>query len=139
MASNQLGSVQRTRITRKPYFVGFNTVNQPNPPYSLTNIDLVKRDILNQFATPKGSRIMLPAFGTRIYEMLFDPFDEYTKNTIIDDAIQVIQSEPRVDLVSIDAYQEDQALNIIIVLLFKPESITDNMFVTFSLKNKETF
>jgi phage baseplate assembly protein W len=82
---------------------------------------------------------MLPNFGTRIYEMLFDPFDEYTKGAIIDDAIRVVQTDPRVELVSIDAYQEDQALNIILVLLFKPESITDNMFVTFSLKNKETF
>lgn len=139
MALNQSGFVQQTRITRKPYFVGFNTVGQPNPPYSLTNIELVKRDINNQFATPYGARVMLPTFGTRIYDYLFDPFDEYTKNAIVEDAVNVIQSEPRVELVSIDVYQEDQALNIIMVLLFKPESITDNMFVTFSLKDKETF
>jgi phage baseplate assembly protein W len=139
MASNQSGLVQQNRITRKPYFVGFNTVGQPNPPYSLTNVDLVKRDINNQFATPMGSRVMLPNFGTRIYEYLFDPFDEYTKNTIIEDAVRVIQSDPRVSLVNIDVFQEDQALNIVMTLLFKPESITDNMFVTFSLKDKETF
>lgn len=139
MASNQSGLVQQNRITRKPYFVGFNTVGQPNPPYSLTNVDLVKRDINNQFATPMGSRVMLPNFGTRIYEYLFDPFDEYTKNTIIEDAVRVIQSDPRVSLVNIDVFQEDQALNIVMTLLFKPESITDNMFVTFSLKDKESF
>lgn len=139
MASKQLGLVQQTRITRKPYFVGFNTVDQPNPPYSLTNVNLVKRDILNHFATPLGSRVMLPGFGTNIYNMLFDPFDEYTKGAIIEDAVRVVQSEPRVELISIDAYQEDQALNVVMVLLFKPESITDNMFVTFSLKDKETF
>lgn len=139
MASNQSGLVQQNRITRKPYFVGFNTVGQPNPPYSLTNVDLVKQDINNQFATPMGSRVMLPNFGTRIYEYLFDPFDEYTKNTIIEDAVRVIQSDPRVSLVNIDVFQEDQALNIVMTLLFKPESITDNMFVTFSLKDKESF
>jgi phage baseplate assembly protein W len=139
MASNQTGLVQQNRITRKPYFVGFNTVGQPNPPYSLTNVDIVKRDINNQFATPMGSRVMLPNFGTRIYEYLFDPFDEYTKNAIIEDAVRVVQSDPRVSLVNIDVFQEDQALNIVMILLFKPESITDNMFVTFSLKDKETF
>jgi phage baseplate assembly protein W len=139
MASNQSGLVQPNKITRKPYFVGFNTVGQPNPPYSLTNVELVKRDINNQFATPMGSRVMLPNFGTRIYEYLFDPFDEYTKNAIIEDAVRVVQSDPRVSLVNIDVFQEDQALNIVMVLLFKPESITDNMFVTFSLKDKETF
>jgi phage baseplate assembly protein W len=139
MASNQTGLVQQNRITRKPYFVGFNTIGQPNPPYSLTNVDIVKRDINNQFATPMGSRVMLPNFGTRIYEYLFDPFDEYTKNAIIEDAVRVVQSDPRVSLVNIDVFQEDQALNIVMILLFKPESITDNMFVTFSLKDKETF
>lgn len=139
MASNQSGLVQPKRITRKPFFVGFNTVDQPNPPYNLNNIELVKRDILNTFATPMGARVMLPNFGTRIYDFLFDPFDEFTKNSIIADAVNVIQSEPRVELVSIDVYQEDQALNVIMVLLFKPESITDNLFVTFSLKDRESF
>jgi phage baseplate assembly protein W len=138
MASNQTGLVQQHRVTRKPYFVGFNTVGQPDPPYNLNNIELVKRDIQNHFATPMGSRVMLPNFGTRIYELLFDPFDEYTKNAIIADAINVIQSEPRVELVSIDVFQEDQALNIIMVLLFKPESITDNLFVRFSLQDRES-
>ena len=86
-----------------------------------------------------GSRVMLPNFGTLIYDYLFDPFDEYTKNAIIEDAVRVIQSEPRVELVSIDVFQQDQALNVLMVLLFKPESITDNMFVTFSLQDKESF
>ena len=139
MASNQSGLVQQTSKTRKPYFVGFNTVGQPNPPYSLTNIELIKRDINNQFATPIGSRVMLPTFGSNIYSYLFDPFDEYTKNAIIEDAVRVIQSEPRVELVSIDTFQQDQALNVVMVLLFKPESITDSMFVTFSLNDKESF
>lgn len=138
-AQNQRGLVEKRRVTRTPFFIGFNTVDQPNPPYSLTNIELVKRDILNQFATPMGSRVMLPAFGTKIYDYLFDPFDEYTKNAIIEDAVRVVQSDPRVELVSIDVFQEDQALNVIMNLLFRPESITDNLFVTFSLKDRETF
>jgi len=139
MASNQRGLVQKNIITRKPYFVGFNTVNQPSPPYSMTNINLVKRDILNQFATPLGTRLMLPGFGTNIYSYLFDPFDDYTKNAIIEDAVRVVQDEPRVELVSIDVFQSDQALTIAMVLLFVPESITDSLFATFSLTDKESF
>jgi len=139
MATNQSGLVQQTRITRKPYFVGFNTVGQSNPPYSLTNIELVKRDINNQFATPLGSRVMLPSFGTKIYDYLFDPFDEYTKGAIIADATRVVQSDPRVSLINIDVYQEDQALTVAMVLQFQPESITDSLFVSFTLKDQESF
>jgi phage baseplate assembly protein W len=136
---NQKGYVQSTSNTIQSYFVGFNTVNQPNPPYSLTNLDIIKRDILNQFATPIGSRVMLPSFGTYIYNYLFDPFDEITKNSIIDDAVRVVQSDPRVQLVNIDVYQEDQSLNIVMNLYFVPESVTDNLFVAFSLNDQETF
>ena len=132
------GLVQKRITTRRPYFVGFNTVDQPLPPYSLTNIQLIKRDLLNHFATPIGSRLMMPEYGTRIYEYLFDPFDEYTKNAIIEDATNVIGSDPRVELVNIGVFQQDQALNIVLDLLFKPESVTDNLFVLFSLKDSES-
>lgn len=139
MATNQSGFVQPRRATRKPYFVGFNTVDNPLPPYNLTNVDLVKRDILNQFATPMGARVMLPNFGSRIYDYLFDPFDEYTKNAIVEDAVRVVSDDPRVELVDIEVFQEEQALNVVLVLLFKPESVTENLFVTFSLRDRETF
>lgn len=138
MANNR-GLVQQRRATRKPYFVGFNTVGNSNPPYSLSNIELVKRDILNHFATSMGERVMLPEFGTRIYQLLFDPFDEYTKNAIIEDAVRVIKSEPRVELITVDVFQQDQALTVSMDLLFKPESVTDNLFVTFSLKDRDSF
>lgn len=137
--ANITGYVQKQIKPKKPYFVGFNTIEHPQPPYSLTNIDLVKRDILNHFATPMGSRVMMPTFGTRIYDYLFDPFDEYTKNIIIEDATNVVSSDPRVQLIDIDVYEQDQALNIVMTLLFKPESITDNLFVLFSLKDRESF
>lgn len=139
MAVNFLGLVQKQRIIRKPYFVGFNTVGQPAPPYSLTNIDIVKRDIINHFNTPVGSRLMMPTFGTHIFKYLFDPFDDYTKNTIISDAVRVVKTDPRVDLVSIDAFQQEQSLIITMDLNFKPESVTQNMFVTFSLKDAGSF
>jgi phage baseplate assembly protein W len=134
----KVGNVQKVVSPKRPYFVGFNTVDNPLPPYSLTNISLIKRDILNHFATPIGSRLMMPEFGTRIYEYLFDPFDEYTKNAIIEDASNVVNSDPRVELISIAVFQEDQALNVVMDLLFKPESVTDNLYVVFSLKDRES-
>jgi phage baseplate assembly protein W len=139
MASNQLGLVQSKKLTKPAYFQGFNTIDQPLPPYNLNNIALIKRDLENTFATPIGTRVMLPNFGTRIYNFLFEPFDEDTKNAIIEDAVRIIQTEPRVELVTIDVFQEDQALTISMILLFKPESITDNLFVSFSTKDRETF
>jgi phage baseplate assembly protein W len=139
MSSNQNGLVEQQRITRRPYFVGFNTVGQRTPPFSLTNIEVIKRDLYNHFATPMGSRLMLPNFGTKIHDYLFDPFDDFTKTAIIEDAIRVVQSDPRVQLVAVDVFEEDQALTVAIDLMFLPESVTDSLFVRFSQKDKEEF
>jgi phage baseplate assembly protein W len=136
MAARQNGIIQKQITNRKPYFIGFNTVDKVTPPYTLTNIDIVKRDINNEFATPMGSRVMLPNFGTRIFNYLFDPFDEYTKNAIIEDATRVVGNDPRVELKSINVFQQDQVLTISMELLFKPESVTDSMFVMFSLADR---
>lgn len=136
--ANNTGLVQYKKKIKTPYFVGFSTVDKVLPPYALTDIELVKRDLLNHFSTPRGSRVMLPEFGTRIYEYLFDPFDEYTKNAIIGDASEVVASDPRVELVNIDVMQEDQTLIVGINLLFKPEGVADSLFVTFNLKDQAT-
>jgi phage baseplate assembly protein W len=138
MALNQSSIVRVITPQNTTYFVGFNTVEQPTPPYSLTNVDLVKRDLLNTFATPLGSRFMLPNFGTNIYSYLFDPFDDITKQAIIEDAINVIQGEPRVQLVSIDAFQQGQTLTIAVILLFQPQALTESLYVTFSTQNQES-
>ena len=99
----------------------------------MTNIELVKRDLLNHFNTPMGSRVMRPDFGTRIYELLFDPFDDYTRNAIMEDVVRVIQTEPRVELVDLDVYADQQALTVLITLLFKPEAVTEDLYVTYSI------
>lgn len=123
--------------TRKSYFIGFNTVDNHLPPYTLTNVDIIKRDLLNHFSTPIGSRVMLPTYGTNIYDYLFNPFDEYTKSAIIEEAMRVVEYETRVELVSVDAFQENQTLTVIIDLLFKPDSVTDSMVVSYNLQSDE--
>ena len=37
----------------KPTYIGFSTINSLSPPYSLTDIELIKQDLLNAFNTKK--------------------------------------------------------------------------------------
>lgn len=134
------GYVTVSNKIRKPVFVGFSTVDKVKAPYTLTDIELVKRDILNHFATPVGSRIMMPEYGSNIHNYLFDPFDDFTKNAILEDAVKVIESDPRVSLVSLNITDDDnQTINLEIVLEFQPSATVDTLYVTFSQKSKETF
>ena len=64
-------------------FIGFNTVGRLFPPFKLTDVDLVKRDLLNHFNTRRGERVMNPEFGTIIYDLLMDPQDPQTRNALL--------------------------------------------------------
>ena len=54
-------------------FKGFSTVDKNRAPYTLTDTNLIKRDLLNHFYTKKGERVMRPNFGSIIWDMLMEP------------------------------------------------------------------
>jgi len=120
-----------------PLYIGFSTINSISPPYNLYDIELVKQDILNAFNTTKGERVMLPNFGTNIYNYLFDPLDDMTKEAIIDDAMNVIKHEPRVELVTINLTETEMTIKLEIILNFLPGDNSDLLLIEFKKQNEE--
>lgn len=118
----------------KSTYIGFSTVGKLTPSFSLTDIDLVKQDLLNEFNTRRGERIMLPTFGTRIFELLFNPLDEITRTDIRDDVEAVISREPRVSLTNMELFETHDSIEIEIVLLFLPSETEESLLIRF---NKE--
>jgi phage baseplate assembly protein W len=45
----------------------------------------IKSNLQHLLLTRKGARYMLPEFGTNLYQYLFEPLDEITKNKIQDE------------------------------------------------------
>lgn len=64
----------------------------------ITNIDLVKLNLLTHIYTSKGERLGMTTFGTRIPELLFEPLDQRIVNAITEDLTYVFAYEPRVKL-----------------------------------------
>lgn len=116
-------------------YIGFSTLGKLKPPYSLTDIELVKRDLLNEFNTRKGERVMLPEFGTRIFEFLFDPLDEITRTDIKDDVGAVIERDPRVRLADMRIIETDNVIEIQIELFFLPSETVDTLLLEFNKEN----
>jgi len=52
-------------------FIGFNTINQ-NKYFTLTDFPLIKRDLLNAFNIRQGELVGRPAYGTTLWDMLFE-------------------------------------------------------------------
>lgn len=67
------------------------------------DIDRINHSLFMIFETPKGSRLMLPDFGSDIHKYKFDPLDavllERLRYTITED---VRKWEPRIDLTSVE-------------------------------------
>lgn len=121
----------------KQKFIGFSTHNRLQPPFTLTDIDLVKQDLLNHFMTRVGERVMRPSYGSVIHELLFNPFDDFTKQEIIDDSERIVSSEPRVRLIDIDVAETDHGIKLAIELQFLPSYTVDQLYVNFDRNNKE--
>ena len=124
-------------MASREQYIGFSTVNKDEPPYRLVDIELVKRDLLNAFHTKRGERIMRPDFGTIIFDLLFDPFDEETKELIIEDAVSIIAADPRVTLLTIDAKELEHVMRLEVELQFTPQDVVDNLFIEYDRQNKE--
>ena len=75
-------------------------------PYSLTDKNLIVMDLLNQFGTRKGEKLMNPSFGCIIWDRLFDPLTAELKSLIIKDITAIIKSDPRISMIDQITLQE---------------------------------
>ena len=106
-------------------FIGFSPDNKQKPPYTLTDLDLVKQDLLNHFLTRKGERVMRPNFGSIIHDILMEPFDNLTKQDIEDECVNIVGNDPRVDLISTNVENSDHFLKVELYLQYKVDQSED--------------
>ncbi len=118
-------------------FIGFSTAGRIKPPYTLIDFDLVKVDLLNHFNTRKGERVMLPEFGTIIYDLLMDPLDDMTKDLIREDVIRIIKSDPRVEMVDLIMTELDRVILLEVELLYLPNGVTETIAIQFNIELQE--
>lgn len=86
----------------KGLYKGFSSYEyQAKKSFSITDVELVKLDLLNHIFTRKGERVMMPNFGTRIPDLAFEPLDEITISILEDDLRAVFAFDPRVELMSL--------------------------------------
>jgi phage baseplate assembly protein W len=115
---------------------GFNTIDQ-SKKFRLTDLDLVKRNLLNHFKIRKGEKLMQPNFGSIIWNTLFEPLTEETKKIIVDDVTAVVGYDPRLIIDGVIIQQLDSGLQLQISLTYKPANLTTTMNLNFD-KNTET-
>ena len=80
-----------------------------------TDKDLISESIKRILMTNIGERPNNPFFGVNLKNFVFEPDDDITKNQIITNIKQQIQSnEPRANISSIDITEEDNCIKFFI-------------------------
>ena len=90
-------------------FIGYNTINQYKN-YTLTDFELIKRDLLNALNIRQGESPMRPLNGTNIWNYIFEPQSPETVRTIEKEIQRVIGKDPRIQTSSLAVYSKDNGI-----------------------------
>jgi hypothetical protein len=122
-----------------PLYIGFSSVNRPGINSVLTNIDLIKADLLNALLIPLRSVPGYPKYGSVIPLLPFE-LDSPTGgvvNVLVENTKQQIKQDPRVKLKSIDLTRDNShSITLNIVLFFVEFNIEDSLSVNFSSETR---
>jgi phage baseplate assembly protein W len=110
---------------------GFSTlVNKKK--YSLTDYALAKQDLMNYFQIRKGSKLMQPSFGTIIWEQLFEPLNETTRDLITSDIKKIVAYDPRLRVNQVNVNEQTNGIQIQLSLTYIPSNQTDTILLNFN-------
>ncbi len=123
----------RTRL-----FIGYSSVDTSIKQTQWTDLDLIKRDLINHLYTRKGERVMRPDFGSIIWDLLFEPMTVDVVTAIVDDATQIVQLDNRVSLQSINLVELDHGIQLQMNLLYTPLNIVESFSLDFDRRTVES-
>jgi phage baseplate assembly protein W len=115
-------------------YKGFSS-KETGKNYKLYDIDLVKQDLLNHFYIRKGEKLENPAFGTVIWDMLFEQFTEDVKNIIAKDVEDIINFDPRIAVNEVQIDSTDQGIRIQADIVYIPFNVNERMTFNFDKTN----
>jgi len=118
-------------------FRGYSTVGTTFLKPVRYDMDLAKQDLLNHFNTRKGERVMMPTFGSIVWEMLFEPLDDATIALIEADVRSIISNDPRWGLESVTVSDGPNALTLEVIVTYRPSDETVTLPLTYD-KGTET-
>ena len=105
-------TVNNSQDTVVQRYRGFSTVSKNTNNFALYDFELIKQDLLNHFYIRQGERLMQPAFGTIIWDLLFEPLTPEVQDLILQNVNEIFSSDPRVQATNIVITPYDTGLQI---------------------------
>jgi phage baseplate assembly protein W len=115
-------------------FIGFNTIDQPKK-FTLTDFELVKRDLLNGFNIQQGQLVGRPQYGSAIWNFLFENQTQEIQSAILQEVQRVAGQDPRLYIDNIQLFPQDNGIMIQISASIVPGTTAEQLNIFF---NQET-
>jgi hypothetical protein len=116
-------------------FIGFNTQNQFKK-FTLTDFELVKRDLLNAFNIRQGQLPGRPGYGTVLWDYLFEPQLEELQTAIEREIQRVAGGDPRLYISDIQTFPQNNGILIEIELTVVPSTDAERLSIFFDLQQR---
>lgn len=119
-----------------PTFIGFNTIGQ-NKKFTLTDFELVKRDLANAFNIRQGELPGRPGYGTNIWAYVFENQTTETERLILQEISRVASGDPRLQLVDATLFPQDNGIRVEIELQIVPNAAPETLFLLFDTDTQQ--
>jgi phage baseplate assembly protein W len=118
-------------------FIGFNTINQPKK-FTLVDMELVKRDLLNAFNIQQGQIVGRPGYGTVIWSYIFENQTQDTERAILAEVQRVAGLDPRIYIQSAELFPQDNGILIQLAITMVPGQTTEFLSLFFDQQTQLT-
>lgn len=111
-------------------FIGLNTINQVRK-FTLVDVELVKRDLLNALNIAQGELPGRPGYGTVIWQYVFDNQGPELNQAIINEIERVVGLDPRIILQSVQVYPQLNGIRIELQVQIAPNVSPETLSILF--------
>lgn len=118
-------------------YKGYTSVNRNFVGTEATDSELIRADLLNNFNTRQGERVMQPNFGCLIWNFLFDPFTDEARINVIENIKDIVNSDPRVVTKKVNVNEYEHGLQVELELVYADIDQTETMIVNFDQRTEE--
>ncbi|CAB4138034.1 hypothetical protein UFOVP328_227 [uncultured Caudovirales phage] len=116
-------------------FIGFNTQEQFKK-FTLVDDALIKRDFLNALNIRQGQLPGRPAYGTVLWDNLFENQTSETELAITNEIQRVAGGDPRLQITEIDIFPQQNGMLIQLELTIVPSTDAERLSIFFDQQNR---
>lgn len=126
---------QKTRLTEPGKDGGVAGITRPVPitkKFTLTDQNLVIRDLLNAFNIKQGDKVGQPQYGSSLWNFLFEPNNTAVLGQIEDEVRRIIAADPRIILGSVYINNQENGILLELEIAFTPFNNPINLGIILS-------